>query len=147
MNRITAYAVFLVLVASTASASERALVPLWWPLAEVSNDYQLLCQRRLRGMLDSGWLIDPLSPPDAMRSAPDDALDPLHRSQIYFSIAQADFLEGEAVSAAANLRASRKLIEQRGDGFSLDLIPILTAQARLDMENGAYSRAIEFSTQ
>ena len=143
MNRITAYAVFLVLVASAASASERALVPLWWPLAEVSNDYQLLCQRRLRGMLDPGWLIDPLSAPDAMRSAPDDALDPLHRSQIYFSIAQADFLEGEAVSAAANLRASRKLIEQRGDGFSLDLIPILTAQARLDMENGAYSRAID----
>ncbi len=142
MERITAI-ITAILLATTVAASERPVVPLWWPLDEVNNDYQMLCERRLRRMLDPGWLIDPLAPPAAMRSAADDALDPLHRSQIYFSIAQADFIDGEAVSAAANLRAARELIEQRGDGFSLDLIPVLTAQARLDMENGAYSRAID----
>ncbi len=142
MARITACIICL-LLATRVAASERSLVPLWWPLDEVSNDYQLLCERRLRQMLDPGWLIDPLTPTEAMRSVADDALDPLHRSQVYFSIAQADFIDGEAVSAAANLRAARELIEKRGDGFSLDLIPVLTAQARLDMDNGAHGRAID----
>ncbi len=142
MDRICACFV-LVMLAAAAPAAESSGVPLWWPLEKVSNDYQLYCEHRLRRLLDPGWLEDPGAFPNETAQIRSDAPGFLHRSQTLFWMAQADYDNGRLRDADGRLEESIELIDNATHGFVLDLIPVLTAQARLDRLNGAHGRAVE----
>ncbi len=142
MDRICACLV-LVMFAAATPAAEPSGVPLWWPLERVSNDYQLYCERRLRRLLDHGWLQDPGKFPNETRLFHVDVPEFLRRSQTLFWMAQADYQKGRLRDADARLEDSIELIDKSTHGFALDLIPVLTAQARLDRLNGANGRAVE----
>jgi tetratricopeptide (TPR) repeat protein len=138
MERIASW-IFLICLAGAAPAAATPDVPLWWPLEDIDNDYQLLCERRLQKMLGRGWLE-----PDPARASDDPmSVDLLYRSQVLFAAANDDFDQGEAAAAYAALDEALDLLQDRGDWFAIDLIPVLTAQSRVDMDNGAYGRAVE----